>query len=241
MELCDTIIARKYHGLKLIVQAECVSMARNEKMVAKMAAAGVASVSLGIENVSSKNLSFAGKGDIIWSSKKAIENCHKYGMLVQGLIINGFPEDDEDSIRETYEFLDSLHCDLMHGQILNPYPKTKIRKQLIEMDLIVNQTAYKKYNGFWANVRTKHLDEEQLHYQDWYHRQVILKDWKPSPLLKNLENRFLYTMVKFFFKPLMKIPRQRIFDKYGWRGLYQKDVERYERLNHFEDLEEFAP
>ena len=40
VELCDAIIARKYQGLNLVVQADCISMATNEPMVAKMAQAG---------------------------------------------------------------------------------------------------------------------------------------------------------------------------------------------------------
>ena len=44
MELCDAIIARKYKNLKLIVQADCITMARREDMVAKMAAAGFCKV-----------------------------------------------------------------------------------------------------------------------------------------------------------------------------------------------------
>ncbi|MDO8942174.1 MAG: radical SAM protein, partial [Desulfobacterales bacterium] len=62
--LCDAIIARKYRGLRLIVQADCVSMAANEAMVAKMAEAGFRGVFLGIESASSQNLRMMDKGDI---------------------------------------------------------------------------------------------------------------------------------------------------------------------------------
>ena len=87
MELCEAIIARNYTGLNLVVQADCISMATNEPMVAKMAQAGFRSVFLGIENGSKKNLSAAGKGDIVAASKQAIENCHKYGLMVIGGLI----------------------------------------------------------------------------------------------------------------------------------------------------------
>ena len=70
IELCEAIIARKYQGLKIFVQADCVTMAKNEEMVKKMAAAGFSSVFLGIENGSTKNLRAAGKGDIVAHSRK---------------------------------------------------------------------------------------------------------------------------------------------------------------------------
>ena len=70
MELCDAIIARNYRGLNLIVQADCISLARNEEMVARMAAAGFRSIFIGLESGSAANLSSAGKGDIACLFKK---------------------------------------------------------------------------------------------------------------------------------------------------------------------------
>lgn len=54
IRICDAIIARNYKGLNLIVQADCVSMSRNEEMARKMSLAGIKSIFLGIENVSKK-------------------------------------------------------------------------------------------------------------------------------------------------------------------------------------------
>ena len=52
-------------------------------------------------------------------------------MMVIGGLIFGFPEDDEDSIRENYEFFKSIHADAAYCQVLTPYPKTAIRRQLL--------------------------------------------------------------------------------------------------------------
>ena len=73
-ELCRKIIARRYRGLHFVVQADCVTMARNEEMVRLMARAGFRSIFLGIENVSKKNLQAANKGDIVDASREAITN-----------------------------------------------------------------------------------------------------------------------------------------------------------------------
>lgn len=235
MELCDAIIARKYQGLNLVVQADCVSMATNEKMVAKMAAAGFRSIFLGIENGSVKNLSSAGKGDILAYSKKAVENCHRYGMMVVGGLIFGFPDDDAESIRENYEFFKYLEADAAYCQILTPYPKTAMREQLIAQGLVTNTTDYKKYNGLWANVRTKHLDAEQLRYQFWYQRQVVLGWWDPPAAAKR--HGLGWTSIwRFVFKPLLKLYFQRILKKHGWEGRYQKEIARWEKMNNFPDL-----
>jgi radical SAM superfamily enzyme YgiQ (UPF0313 family) len=238
IELCEAIIARNYQGLRLIVQADCVSMAQNEEMVAKMAAAGFCSVFLGIENGSKKNLSVADKGNIVEYAQKAIDNCHKYGMMVIGGLIFGFPEDDEGSIRENYEFFKSINADAAYCQVLTPYLKTGMRQHLLDQELVTNKTDYKKYNGLWANVRTKYLDSEQLQYQFWYQRQVVLGWWNPPNQVRNQGWAWI-SIWRFFFKPLLKFRYNMIMRKIGWQGRYQKEVKRWENMNRFQDLEEY--
>jgi len=238
IDLCEAIIARKYTGLHLMVQADCIAMATNEKMVAKMAEAGFRSVFLGIENGSAKNLNSAGKGDILSSVKKAIENCHRYGMMVVGGLIFGFAEDDVESIRENYEFFKDIGADTAYCQILTPYPKTAMRDQLLAEGLVSNISDYKKYNGLWANVRTKHLESSQLQYQCWYQRQVVLGWWNP-PAPARSHGRVWTTIWRFLFKPFLKIRYRMIMKKYGWEGRYQREVARWERMNHFTDLDQY--
>ena len=236
IELCDAIIARNYKGLILAVQADCISMASNEEMVKKMGEAGFRSIFLGIENGSKKNLSVAGKGDIVAASRKAIENCHKYGMMVIGGLIFGFPEDDVESIQENYAFFKSIGADAAYCQILTPYPKTGMRKQLLAEGLVTNPDDLKKYNGLWANVRTRHLDADELQYQFWYQRQVVLGWWNP-PAATGRQGWFWIMIWRFLFKPYLKLHYRRIMKKYGWRGRYKREVDRWTRMNHFKDLE----
>ncbi len=238
MKLCDAIIAKGYKKLKLFVQADCISMAMHEEMVAKMAAAGFCSVFLGIENGSKKNLSAAGKGDIVTASKKAIENCHKYGMMVIGGLIFGFPEDDVESIRENYAFFKEIGADAAYCQIITPYPKTGMRDQLLEQDLITNTMDLKKYNGLWANVRTRYLDSDALQYQFWYQRQIVLGWWNP-PSSARRQGGLWVAIWRFLFKPFLKLHYRRVMKKYGWEGRFRREIQRLERMNTFADLEEY--
>jgi radical SAM superfamily enzyme YgiQ (UPF0313 family) len=180
IEICDSIVARQYKNLHLVVQADCISMSRNETMVSKMSQAGISSVFLGIENVSKKNLVTAGKGNIVDASRKAVELCHKYGIMVVGGLIFGFPDDDEEDIIENYQFLKSIGSDTAYCQILTPYPKTGMRQDLMDQGLVTNPDDYRWYNGMWANVKTKNLDTDQLQYLFWYHHQKVLGWWEPS-------------------------------------------------------------
>jgi len=238
VELCDAIIARGYKKLKLFVQADCVTMAMREDMVAKMAAAGFCSVFLGIENGSKKNLSAAGKGDIVGASRKAIANCHKYGMMVIGGLIFGFPEDDVESITENYQFFKEIGADAAYCQIITPYPKTGMREHLLSLDLVTNKADLKKYNGLWANVRTNFLDSDALQYHFWYQRQIVLGWWKPPNTVKKQGK--LWTWIWLFaFKPILKLHYRRVMKKYGWQGRYKREIERLERMNTFTDLNDY--
>jgi len=237
-ELCDAIIRRKYRNLQLVVQADCVSMARNEQVVQKMARAGFRAVFLGIESVSERNLQEMDKSEIIAKAKQAVANCHRHGMMVMGGLIFGMPDDNEESIRRNYQFLNELEADASYCQMLSPFPKTVIRDHLIEEGLVTNLDNYERYNGMWANVRTKHLDTEQLQYAFWLHRQITLGWWDPSEFARN--NGKSWTAVwTHVVKPVMKYFVDKGTRRDGWEGRYRRYIRRLEKMNYFPDLEKY--
>jgi hypothetical protein len=122
--------------------------------------------------------------------------------------------------------------------VLTPYLKTEMRRYLLEQELVTNHTDYKKYNGLWANVRTRYLDSEQLQYQFWYQRQVVLGWWNPPAQVRN-KGWVWISIWRFLFKPLLKFRYNMIMRKIGWQGRYQKEVKRWENMNRFQDLEEY--
>ncbi len=235
MTLCDAIISRGYRNLYFVVQADCVTMARNEEMVEKMALAGFKSIFLGMENASKKNLKAARKGDILDASRKAVENCHKHGIMVVGGMIFGFPDDGEAEIVENYRFLKSTGADTAYCQILTPYPKTEIRRQLLDQGLVTNAMDFSRYNGMWANVKTRKLNSENLQYLFWYHEQTVMGWWEPSAQIR--EQGRLWTGIWIhFLRPLMKIAVRRSQEKYGWRGRFQREMKQRASVNRFGDL-----
>lgn len=238
-ELCEAIIARNYRNLVLAVQADSVTIARNEAMVLKMSRAGFKSIFLGMENVSKKNLEIAKKGDIVDASRKAIALCHKYGIMIVGGMIFGFPDDGEQEIIDNYEFLKSTGADTAYCQILTPYPKTDIRQYLLDNDLVTNRYDYSRYNGMWANVKTRHLSSDTLQYLVWYHNQKIMGWWEPSQRMRKQSR--LWTFIWLYcFRPLMKILIARAQRKYGWRGRFEKEIAGRKAVNRFRDLDAFT-
>jgi anaerobic magnesium-protoporphyrin IX monomethyl ester cyclase len=236
MEVCQAIIGRGYRDLHFIVQADCVTISRNEEMVRTMARAGFKGMFLGIENASRKNLVSSHKGDIVEASRKAVAICHKYGIMVIGGMIFGFPDDEEADIIGNYSFLKDLGVDSSYCQILTPYPKTGIRDQLVEAGLVTNRDDFSAYNGLWANVRTYRLDSKTLHYLVWLHRQQVLGWWDPSPQVRS-QGRLWTSIWIYAMRPLLQRIKARNVSRYGMRHLYEREVARLKKVNRFPDLE----
>ena len=236
--VCDAVIARKYKGLRLIVQADCLSMAKNEPMVAKMAEAGFKGVFLGIENVSAQNLAAMEKGDLVQAARQAVESCHRHGIMVIGGLIFGLPDDDEAGIERNYRFLKELSADAAYCQMLTPYPKTRLRENLLAQGLVTNPERFERYNGFWANVRTRHLSADELAYAFWYHRQVTLGWWKPSAFAVQ-QGRLWTSLWIHAVKPLMKALVDRRIARTGWQERYEGYLRRLEAMNRFAELDPF--
>ena len=237
IRMCDAIIARGYRNLYFVVQADCVTMARNEEMVAKMARAGFKSIFLGMENASKKNLAAANKGDILDASRKAVEICHKYGIMVVGGMIFGFPDDGEAEIIENYRFLKATDADTAYCQILTPYPKTGIRQQLLDQGLVTNPDDYTRYNGMWANVRTHRLSADELQYLFWYHNETVMGWWTPSERIRT-QGRLWTDIWLYAFRPLLKVILARQQKRLGWRGRFERAIAARAAGNRFADLDD---
>ena len=111
-----------------------------------------------------------------------------------------------------------------------------MRQNLIEEGLVTNKQDYTRYNGMWANVRTRHLSAEQLQYLVWYHRQKVMGWWEPSERVR--QRGPVWTSIWIYgFRPFLKVYLGRRLKKYGWRGRYEIDMKRLPEVNRFRDLE----
>lgn len=234
-EICEAIIKKGYRDLKLSVQADCISIARHPEMISKMRRAGFRSIFLGIENASAENLEVLEKRDVVAVSKQAVDLCHQNGMMVLGGAIFGLPDDDENTIRRNYLFLKNIGVDATYCQILTPYPKTRLREDLLKEGFVTNQSDYSKYNGFWANIKTKHLSAEQLQYFFWYYRQTALGWWTPSNFIKS-QGPVWTSVWQYFIKPLMQFFYEKKIKRTGWQALHEQELEYLKKMNAFSDI-----
>ncbi|MEM2934687.1 MAG: radical SAM protein [Methanocellales archaeon] len=166
-EICDAIIEHGYDDLHYHVQASTRGIARDPEVVRKMAKAGFKMVFLGIENVLSRNLELFNKSAMSIEIEKAVKYLHDNDIIVSAGFILGNPDDDEADLWANFKFARDLKIDLPIFYILTPYPKTELRRELLEMGLIANKDDYSKYTGLIANVNTKHLSARQIQMEVW--------------------------------------------------------------------------
>src|SRR4030095_7191962 len=165
-ELCDAITAAGLSHLRYIVQASVHGIAKDPTLAPAMARAGFDTVFMGIENGEDANvaaLDIAPKrGKHEDETPRAVRLLRDHGIKAVGGFIVGNPDDDRDAIARTFRYARNLGLDFPIVQCLTPYPRTEMRAQLLAEGLVTNPDDLTRYNGYIANVRTRHLSSEAI-------------------------------------------------------------------------------
>ena len=138
MNLCDEIIKRKikismeaYNGLWI--------NSLREEVIAKMVEAGFVKAQIAIESGDDYIRNKVVKKGL--SREKIIEVTgllKKYKVMTVGCFIIGFPEDTNETLQKTYDFLHELQLDKNGISTLIPFPGTTLFKQVVKEKLFVN-------------------------------------------------------------------------------------------------------
>lgn len=165
-ELCDEIHAAGLSHLRYIVQASVHGVAKDPALAPKMARAGFDTVFMGIENAEDANvaaLDIAPKrGKTEDETPRAVRLLQENGIKAVGGFIVGLPDDDRAAIRRTFRYARGLRLDFPIVQCLTPYPRTEMRDELLAEGLVTNPDDLTRYNGYMANVRTRHLSSARI-------------------------------------------------------------------------------
>src|SRR5262245_14849307 len=165
-ELCEAITEAGLSHLRYIVQASVHGIAKDPTLAPAMARAGFDTVFMGIENGEDANvaaLDIAPKrGKHEDETPRAVRLLRDHGIKAVGGFIVGNPDDDRDAIARTFRYARSLGLDFPIVQCLTPYPRTEMREQLLAEGLVTNPDDLTRYNGYIANVRTRHLSSEAI-------------------------------------------------------------------------------
>ena len=66
------------------------------------------------------------------------------------------------AIARTFRYARRLGLDFPIVQCLTPYPRTEMRADLLAEGLVTNPDDLSRYNGYMANVRTRHLSSSTI-------------------------------------------------------------------------------
>jgi radical SAM superfamily enzyme YgiQ (UPF0313 family) len=192
-------------------------------------------VFLGIENVSRRNLEAMGKGDIVEDTRKAVRALHDAEILVIGGMIVGMEDDTADDVYANFDFFRELEIDWLGDQILQPYPKTRLREEWFAKNLITNPDDYRRYDGYWANVRTRHLSSDDIQFHRW--RAKTRYECLERPKALTLRKHPIYGRIQNYLIYPAQYLRHRLRGLLrSERALYEHEMRLDARLNCFAGL-----
>ena len=165
--LCEAIIEAGLDDIYYQTQASTSGIAKSKEVIDLIAKAGFDGVFLGIENALPRNIEFFGKTEMATDSETAVKYLHEHNIIVSGGIISGNPDDTKEDILRNYELARKLKLDVPIFYIMTPYPKTELRKELLDMGVVTNKDDFTTYDGIYANVKTNHMSTDELQYLIW--------------------------------------------------------------------------
>ena len=194
--LCEAIIDAGLTHLRYKTQASASGIASSKTLVDKMGEAGFDGVFLGVESINKRNLEFLGKGKMSNDAEKAVQYLHDNNIIVSTGLIGGNPDDDEEDLWENFRLARKLKVDFPIFYISTPYPKTQMRSELEEMGLVTN-SDFTRYDGLHANLKTRHLSEEEVQYITWQmNARYYDLEWFRYNKVKRLYPRWFANEVK---------------------------------------------
>lgn len=175
--LCNAIRDAGLRGLTLSAQASVAGLYGRDSLMRAIEEAGFNLIFLGIENMSPRNLDYYKKGDIAKKTEWVLTRMREHRILVMGGFILGSPKDTEEDILAQFDFMRRWYIDCFLIQILTPYPGTPLSEELDRQGYIVNKD-YRRYSGYFANVRTDTLSSRRLEFLKWKHQPYYRSvDW----------------------------------------------------------------
>jgi anaerobic magnesium-protoporphyrin IX monomethyl ester cyclase len=205
--LCEAIIEADLTHMRYKTQASASGIASSKRLVDKMGEAGFDGIFLGVESVNKRNLEFLGKGRMSDDAERAVQYLHDNNIIVSTGLIGGNPDDDAEDLWENFRLARRLKVDLPIFYISTPYPKTQMRSELEEMGL-VTKNDFASYDGLHANLRTRHLSDEEIQYITWeMNARYYDYQW------------FMYNKVKRIYPRWYIGETLRLAPIYAWRKL----------------------
>jgi len=136
------------------------------ELLGAMARSGCVKVAFGVETGSERILKAIKKGITLDQVRSAFDMSKKAGLLTCAFfMIGNHPEEDEDDIKKTAEFIREISPDLITVAIATPYPGTELNKAMREAGLLEGEPEWSEFGGSFRGrhlTRTNTIGPERL-------------------------------------------------------------------------------
>ena len=158
--------------------------ALTDAVVRMMVDAGCGQMSVGVESGVDHILKYIGKGENTAQYARAADALHKNGVEWKAYCIIGFPEETIEDMRQTVEFVKSLHPFRITLSFFTPYKGTPLyaeclERGLLQQDSAINDFFHQGPNNYFCTKMTKQeysqIREEISQEVDNYNREALLK------------------------------------------------------------------
>jgi radical SAM superfamily enzyme YgiQ (UPF0313 family) len=176
--------------------------------IEKAAEAGLRSVFVGFETLSTANLQQSNKKQNLGRDyEEAIRRLHSMGIMINGSFVFGLDNDDKDVFKRTVDWAVSQGLTTSTFHILTPYPGTRLFQQMEKEERILHR-QWDKYDTRQVVYKTKSLSAEELKQgYDWAYRSFyswanILEASMTHENVKHVVKHFAYAGGWKKFEPL---------------------------------------
>jgi len=144
--ICDLLI-----DARLGCGWDCVNGIRvdrvNQTLLDKMHRAGCHQISFGIESGNQGILDRNGKGISLRAAEAAVAMAKRAGIFVWGFFLMGFPDETEETLRDTIRFATRLPLDIAKVNIIIPYPDSPLYAEYAAAGLMHPGVSYREFNS----------------------------------------------------------------------------------------------
>lgn len=160
MDLADELEARKMNDVIWWCFSRVDILAKNEKLVKRMAQAGAFKVFLGLESANAETLDDYGKNISLEQQKEAVRLLHKYGIGVHGSFVIGDETETEEMIRKTVDMAINLDPESLQFSIITPFPGTRLYEHVVTDNRLLHR-QWNLYDGLHSIIRLDHLSPQK--------------------------------------------------------------------------------
>jgi radical SAM superfamily enzyme YgiQ (UPF0313 family) len=97
----------------------------HDDIIAELAQAGCYYIQLGVESGNNEILRQIRKGFTIEKARRAANTIKRHGLILQAFFMVGFPDETEESLRDTMDAIATINADTISYSIFTPYPGTE--------------------------------------------------------------------------------------------------------------------